>query len=227
LNRKIICLFARKSSTRLPGKALLKLNTKPVLAICAERLSGAGWDLVVATSATKSDDEIATTCAKYGISCFRGSLRSPLNRLKALLDSRSYDVIVRATADNIVPDNLMANHLFQTMVERRSEFCYISGAVKGVPKGVSLDIFTSQFFYEQFAKQMLSHEHIVGNLRETLPDSATNLGISVEGETSITIDSEADFEVINACWKTEMIKLDYRALAYKLARKIQYIDRSR
>ena len=75
---------ARTDSSRLPGKVLLPLMGKPVLARMLERLQAAklAGAIVVATTTDRSDDPIEALCVAEDYPCFPrpsdGPARSPL-----------------------------------------------------------------------------------------------------------------------------------------------------
>jgi len=73
----IVCIIqARMGSTRLPGKVLLPLAGREVLAHVLDRLAVCETidDVVVATSDQPSDDVLAQWCDRRGVPVFRGSL---------------------------------------------------------------------------------------------------------------------------------------------------------
>src|SRR5690348_3307202 len=65
---------ARMGSHRLPGKVLLPLGARPVLAwvVRAAQLSGVAEQVVVATSVDGGDDPVAELGAELGIPVVRG-----------------------------------------------------------------------------------------------------------------------------------------------------------
>src|SRR3954463_8587629 len=80
----VLCVLqARVSSRRLPGKVLLPILGRPMLAQQLERVQRARRldALCVATSNQPSDDDVAKLCAEIGVECFRGSLDDVLDRL--------------------------------------------------------------------------------------------------------------------------------------------------
>ena len=80
---KVVAIIqARMSSSRLPGKVLMPLANKPVLAHIVERLSYCKMieKIVVATTDEVSDDLVADYCANNNIDCYRGSLEDVLDR---------------------------------------------------------------------------------------------------------------------------------------------------
>jgi len=94
---------ARMGSTRLPGKVLMELGGRPMLALMLERLGplvGRGLDqVVVATSTLNTDDPIADVAAGLGTPVVRGSEADVLSRFLSALDQHPADTVVRLTAD--------------------------------------------------------------------------------------------------------------------------------
>ena len=113
------------SSTRLPGKTLLKLDNMSILEICVTRLTHPDMDFIVATSTDPSDDAIVVECNRLGVKSFRGSLHSPKKRLLSLLSDRNYDIIYRATCDNILPDKKLIDDL-RRHLNSNSDYAFVS-----------------------------------------------------------------------------------------------------
>ena len=80
--KTVAIIQARMTSTRLPGKVLLKIAGKPMLHYVVERARKSKMlDLViVATSNRSTDDPIFQFCAQENIPCFRGSETDVLDR---------------------------------------------------------------------------------------------------------------------------------------------------
>jgi len=99
--RTVCIIQARMSSTRLPGKVLLSLAGREVLAHVLERLAFCHTldEVVVATSSDASDNVLAHWCNTRGVPVFRGSLQDVLERYyQCALEYRA-DAVVRITAD--------------------------------------------------------------------------------------------------------------------------------
>jgi spore coat polysaccharide biosynthesis protein SpsF len=92
---------ARMGSIRLPGKVLLDIAGRPMLARVMQRLSRAtaldAW--VVATSHLAQDDPIADLCAREGYACFRGEPQDLLDRTYRAAVDQGAEIVVRVTAD--------------------------------------------------------------------------------------------------------------------------------
>lgn len=92
---------ARMSSSRLPGKVLMPVCGKPLLAHLLNRLKPSKnvglW--VVATSNEPTDGPVAQLCAAESVDCFRGSLDDVLGRYYRCAERYGPKTVVRVTAD--------------------------------------------------------------------------------------------------------------------------------
>lgn len=97
----IAIVQARMSSSRLPGKVLLPLANKPIIAHIVERVRLCKYvdRVIVATSKEKSDNVLSDYCLENNIDCYRGSLNNVLSRYADILQSVNYDYCVRITGD--------------------------------------------------------------------------------------------------------------------------------
>ena len=105
---KVIAIVqARMNASRLPGKVLLDIGGKPMLARVVDRTRRSRIidQVVVATSLDAADDPIEVFCNQEGYDCFRGSLHDVLDRVYQAARSYSAGVVVRITADCPVIDS--------------------------------------------------------------------------------------------------------------------------
>ena len=80
---KVVAIIsARMTSSRLPGKSLMKICGDPVLQHMLTRVKRAKLidKIIVATTVNKTDDCISHLCKKMGVSCFRGPEQDVLKR---------------------------------------------------------------------------------------------------------------------------------------------------
>ncbi len=99
---KIVAVIqARMGSTRLPGKVLLPVGGRSILARVCRRTCRAELvdQVVVATSVNPLDDPIAAECQQLGLPCFRGSEEDVLDRYWWASQAYEADAVVRITAD--------------------------------------------------------------------------------------------------------------------------------
>ncbi|NHA00771.1 hypothetical protein G5V59_14600 [Nocardioides sp. W3-2-3] len=99
------CSSPGSGSSRLPGKALLSVAGRPMVVLAAQRAGNAGHPVLVATSDQPEDDVIAAACTAADVAVVRGPLDDPLARFVLAAEGLADDdVVVRLTADNVVPD---------------------------------------------------------------------------------------------------------------------------
>lgn len=75
-----LLITARYSSSRLPGKVLLKLGDHSILGHSISRARSAGFSPILCTSTDKSDDLLVAEASKYGVQTFRGNLLNKIQR---------------------------------------------------------------------------------------------------------------------------------------------------
>jgi spore coat polysaccharide biosynthesis protein SpsF len=99
---KVVAIVqARMASTRLPGKVLLDLAGRTMLARVVRRVRrAAGIDeAVVATTEALGDEAIVEECRRLEVACFRGSEPDVLDRYHGAAAAHQAEVVVRITAD--------------------------------------------------------------------------------------------------------------------------------
>lgn len=101
MTRVALVVQARMTSTRLPGKVLMPIGGRPMLALMLERLERARTPSirVVATTANTADDPIDTLARAHGWSVVRGPEEDVLERYRMAADAFNADVVVRVTSD--------------------------------------------------------------------------------------------------------------------------------
>lgn len=122
-------LQARMSSSRLPGKVLLRTCGKPLLAHQIERVLRCGSisRLTVATSTDAADDPIDALCRSLGVDVHRGSLDDVLDRFAGAVRRWNPLWIVRLTGDCPLADPAVIDRVVRTAVD--GDFDYVSSAL--------------------------------------------------------------------------------------------------
>ena len=88
-----LLITARYSSTRLPGKILLRLGNHSILGHSISRAKSAGFTPVLCTSTDHSDDALVEEASKYKVQSFRGSLLNKIQRWCDCAQSFDFDDI--------------------------------------------------------------------------------------------------------------------------------------
>jgi len=133
-------IVARCGSSRLPNKALLKIQDREAIALLIERIKRCkGLDKVIlATSTDKSDDILEEIAKREGILVFRGSLENLSYRFYEAAKYYKLDQIVRITGDDLLRDEKIIDaaidsHLYSS--------CNVT-MMDNMPYGTASEIFS-------------------------------------------------------------------------------------
>ena len=159
---KVVAIIqARMSSTRLPGKVLMPLAGKPVLAHVVQRTQACRKvdEVVVATSTDLSDDTIEQWCADNQVSYYRGSLNDVLDRYYYAAKLHGADAIVRITADCPAIDPHTVDEVIQGFIDGGYAFYGLSGEF---PDGLDCTVFSFKAIEQAWreAKLPSEREHV-------------------------------------------------------------------
>ncbi len=93
---------ARINSSRLPGKALIRLGNESILGLTVNRLNRSSKisSLIIASSDQPADDAIENHAINLGVEVYRGNLEDVGSRLLEAAISRNADAFVRISADS-------------------------------------------------------------------------------------------------------------------------------
>jgi len=126
-------LIARIDSKRLPGKNMLEILGKPMIALLAERVSYSSLvdKVVIATSTAKSDDPLEELAARLGLDCFRGSLENVMERVACAARHFKCNTVIEILGDNpLVHSDLIDDVL---NLYRQRKFDYAATVTKEYP----------------------------------------------------------------------------------------------
>lgn len=197
---KVVAIIqARMSSSRLPGKVLLPLAGKPVLAHVVQRtLACRNVDeVVVATSTDPSDDDINAWCQENEVRCFRGSLHDVLDRYYQAAKLHEAGAIVRITADCPALDPQTVDEVIEGFLDGGFAFYGLSGEF---PDGLDCTVFSFQAIEKAWheAKLPSEREH-VGPYIEKNPQLFKGGGLSKYHDLSHmrwTLDEPRDYDFL-------------------------------
>ena len=134
---------ARMGSTRLPGKVLMNMEGKTVLARVVGRLRRATRldEIVVATTASVADDAIVQECHQLEVEYFRGSENDVLDRYCRAARVRAAGVVVRVTSDCPVIDPQLVDETVGIFQQKGAD--YASNVFpRSYPRGLDTEVFT-------------------------------------------------------------------------------------
>jgi spore coat polysaccharide biosynthesis protein SpsF len=197
--RTVAIIQARTGSSRLPGKSLADLLGRPLLEVMLERVRRArSLDaIMVATTTTARDDELASVARGCGALVFRGSEIDVLGRYVGAAALARADVVVRLTAviDHVVgeyracpePVDLVSNGPPQQ---------------RTYPDGMDVEVFatTALARLDQLAKDPQDREHVTSRFyRQPFRTRIVDL-VPPAGEVRVTVDDRNDLERVRALY---------------------------
>lgn len=153
-----LIIFARFSSSRLPGKALLSIDGRPLLGRVFDRTRRVNgrYDIVLATSDREDDDPLAQFAEDEGIQTFRGALDDVAGRALACCKAFGFERFVRICGDRPFLDPTLINVLLDHH-EKKSLDLATNAGMKTFPAGVATEIVLVDAL-ERAVRQGLSQE---------------------------------------------------------------------
>lgn len=161
-NRAVI-VQCRLSSTRLPGKALMDLDGKPVLGWVLSSMRKVRADRYFVATDYDSYEKIKPVCDEYGFECFAGNLEDVLKRFCDLIETLNVKTIIRATADNPFLFYEAAEESAADFEERNSGKMHCDYLTwSGLPHGSGVEIFRADSLLKAAAETSspYDHEHV-------------------------------------------------------------------
>ncbi|MEM9676319.1 MAG: cytidylyltransferase domain-containing protein [Cyclobacteriaceae bacterium] len=144
-------ILARYNSSRLPGKALIMFDDKPLLRHVYDALDSVftSDNIVVATSNESSDDTIADYCQREQINYYRGSLQNVADRFISAAQENSFDYAMRINGDNLFVELTTVRKMI--LDAQKSQDFYSNVPGRTFPFGMSVEMVKTSF-YEQVLK---------------------------------------------------------------------------
>lgn len=198
----IAIIQARMTSSRLPGKMLLPIKTKPAIEWVidsAKKINGID-KIVLATSKESTDDALANFCANKGIECHRGDLNNVLERFYEAATKYNASNIMRITGDCTFLDPDICSGILYMLQD--GGYDYVSNALNPTfPDGLDCEAFTMQTLKNVYKKSEgeLFTEHVTTYINYNR--SQFNIGHYTSPLNGIekhrwTLDTQADYEFL-------------------------------
>jgi spore coat polysaccharide biosynthesis protein SpsF (cytidylyltransferase family)/aryl-alcohol dehydrogenase-like predicted oxidoreductase len=222
MREPIVILQARMRSRRLPGKVLLDFHGLPVAILAAKRAATRGLGVVLATSVDRSDDALFRSAAQHGLDCIRGSIDDVLSRFLIALGERENEaIVVRLTADNVLPDGDLIDDVVDDFKRRDLDYVTTTDAASGLPHGCAVEVTRAGHLRSaaSHAKTAFEREHVTPWIRERFGVSVCTRHAELKrGHFRATIDCLDDFETMHRAFptSTDPIKLGWRELIGRL-----------
>ena len=195
-------ITVRMSSSRLPGKALMKINGIPSILVVFERVKRiSGLDkIVVATSNDKSDDILVDLLLKNNINVYRGDLDSIPKRLLGAAEKFNLDQIVRITGDSVCLDYKSMSDLIESHMDISPDCSMLKNAIFGTNKEI-ITLQTLKFLTKRIASKK-SSEYLEYFLKKPCLLKVNEIDVKYKCSENtlnqrLTLDYEEDLIAIN------------------------------
>jgi spore coat polysaccharide biosynthesis protein SpsF len=209
----IAIIQARMGSTRLPGKVLMKVGGRPLLALQLDRiLKSKELDkVVIATSTLDKDDVIKFFCSDYGIECYRGSEDDVMSRYYNCAKKYNSDIVVRMTADCPLIDPEIIDKIVQKFQNDNVDYCgnTVPPETSKFPDGSDIEVFSMSALERANIEIKDTHfrEHVTFQFWQD--QSYTSSQYTQDRDWSkyrITVDYQEDFEVVKYVFNELKVK---------------------
>jgi len=196
---------ARMDSTRLPGKAMLELAGKPIIAhvieIC-KSIPGVN-NVVLATSRGDENRQLVDIASSLGAGTYMGSIDNVLERYFMASEKYPCDYIVRVTGDNPFTDPFYAGETVKMAGDSGADLC----SFLNLPMGTAVEIIKKSALEEAYKSAAEPHqfEHVSPYIKENPSIFRVVRKNAIYdnpfGNVRLTIDTPEDYELASAIYR--------------------------
>lgn len=207
--KKVVTIEARMTSSRLPGKVLMKCCEKPMLQLMIERIRKSSQidDIIVATTINEADNQIYNLCQEINCKCYRGSEDDVLERVLEAAQSLKADVIVETTGDCPLIDWNHIDYLLDIYI--KNDYDYVANNIeKSFPDGFDIRIFSTKLLKEAnvLTQEQSDHEHVSIYFPKH-PEKYKLFNWKAEGifykpDLAVTLDEFGDYQLIKTIYES-------------------------
>ena len=190
-------------STRLPGKVLMKVNGRPLLAYQLDRISKSKKldKVIVATSTLERDNAIENFCKDYGVDCYRGSENDVMSRYYECAKKYNPDTVVRMTADCPLIDPEIIDKVVQKFEDDNVDYCAntVPPETSKFPDGSDIEVFSMKALERANVEVQDEHrrEHVTFQFWQGQDYVSSQYTQDKDWSNyRITVDYPEDFEVV-------------------------------
>ena len=206
--KKVVATIeGRMTSSRLPGKIMMPLAGKPVMAHMIERhrRSKLTDEVVVATTTNAADDKVVALCEDMKCAYYRGSEEDCLARIVDAGEKFGADILVQGFADSPLIDGGIIDHCIELLAQNDAD-CASNEFTRTFPLGLGMRAykFATLCTAEKNDTDPAYREHAGYSIR-THPGQFTHAGWEAEGdmrwpELRLTLDTIEDYKLISAVY---------------------------
>lgn len=200
-------VFARMTSSRLPAKEMLEIQSKPILQHVIERIRRSKQleMIVLATTMNPADDVLEELGKRLGVNVFRGSEHDVLDRCYRAAIKFSLDPVVRITADDPCKDPEIIDQAVNAFIDSKGCYELVCNTQKPTfPEGLDVEVISFSALERTWkeASDPLEREHVTMHMLNN-PGKFRTLNIENSNDLSdirLTIDTMEDFRLIKSVY---------------------------
>jgi len=167
--KTIAIIQARMGSSRLPGKTMSQLGTKPLIDHVLERarVPEVIDEIYLATTTSRGDDILVSHVQSFDeVQIYRGSEIDVRSRFTAITEESSADLIVRITSDDPFKDPFQIVKAVNLMREKDLEYI-CNFEPRTLPIGMDIEVFTAAALAKSNKDfdNPLDREHVTWSMR--------------------------------------------------------------
>lgn len=208
--KRVVIVQARMRSTRLPGKVLMDLAGRPMLAQQLSRLKKCQLadEIIVATTKGTEDRSIVRLARQECVGCFCGSEQDVLSRYVGAAMKVHADVVVRITADCPLVDPEIIDKVIAELIDHGTECDYASNVLQRTfPRGMDVEAMFIDTLrrMDRLSQSKLAREHVTIFLRSERPDLFITRSVEDQENNSDlrwTVDTEQDLKFVRALYES-------------------------
>ena len=190
---------ARLGSTRLPGKSLVAIDGKPLIAHVVERVRRMRLAHTVVAAIPASDISLLRVLLDLYVDTFQGSESDVLSRYIQVAYLHQADIIVRVTGDCPLWSPRAGDAVVRAMLEEPGcDFASNDTRVSGWPDGTDVEAFSRSLLDEaRVAEDVTSHdrEHVTPWLqRRCRQNLVVRRPIDEWSSVKLSVDTVPDLE---------------------------------
>lgn len=201
--KAVAIIQARLGSTRLPGKVLLDLGGRPLIAHVLERARAIPGiaEVVVAVPEGLADAPLRAELAKLDATVFAGSEDDVLDRYYQAARAAGAAVVLRVTADCPVLDPEVAGRVLVKLLAEEADFA-TNNTPPSFPHGLDVEAFTFAALEAAWkdARLPAEREHVSPYVRKH-PELFRHVNVAHDAdlyELRLTVDEVQDLEFLRA-----------------------------
>ncbi|MBN2452658.1 MAG: glycosyltransferase family protein [Candidatus Omnitrophica bacterium] len=199
-----IIVQARMGSSRLPGKVMMEIADKPMLAILLGRLKACETaDVIIVATTRNGRDDVIVKCARdEDVSVYRGDEDDVLARYYEAAKEYRLDTVVRVTSDCPLSDPYMIDDMVRSFLSA-DDVAYMSNTItRTYPRGFDAEVFSMDSLKEAYDKagEKREREHVTPYIYENLPVKAY-AGDDDASSFRVTVDTADDLRHVSEIFK--------------------------